>query len=337
MLDEPAGAAGAGERERLARALKALRAQGRTVLLFTREPRAVLDLTDRVSVLRAGRSVAQRETAATNLGELLELMAGQKIMPQPPQSPPRPQQPVLEVLHLEVRERDGEIRVRDASFTVRAGEIVALQAADRRSRQALVEAILGVRPAVRGEVRIKGRRVRDALRARTLGLAYLPEEPRSAVVGSLRAWEQIPLGYQWRPEYRRLGLLRRRLLWTLCARWMEAFALESRDPEVRADELSLSDVWKLVWARELGHEPELLLVVGAARAMGGEDALWMRARLRALRDSAKAVLLVSERLDELRPLCDRMLLMEDGRVLEPAEGEGELPGKVMADPGAEGR
>ena len=339
VLDEPAGAAGAGERQRLARALEILRAQGRTVLVFTREPRAVLDLADRVSVMRSGRVVARRETAFTGAKELLELMAGRRIARQVSTGPARPQQPVLEVVHLEVRDGRGRVQARDVGFTVRAGEIVGVVIADDRGRRALVEAICGVRPAVRGEVRIKGRRVRDALRARTLGLAYLPEERRGAVVGSLRLWEHVLLGYQWRPEYRRLGLLRRRFLRALCARWMETFALESRDPDARVEDLCEADVQKLVWARELGHEPELLLVVRSSRDMGGAEAEWMHHRLRALRDAGRAILVVSQVLDEVRRLCDRILVMADGRITEAAGGAAlaESSGDMTADPASHRR
>jgi ABC-type uncharacterized transport system ATPase subunit len=334
VLDEPTGALTPQEAEHLFRILRNLRDQGRTVVLITHKLREIMAVTDNVSVMRRGEMVAQRRTATTSTEELAELMVGRKVLLRVDKGPARPGAPVLEVDHLVVRDGAGVTRVKGISFTVRAGEIVGIAGVAGNGQSELLEALAGIRPIAGGRISIKGRQVGAVAHARTHGLGHVPEDRlRMGLVPEFAAYENAILGYQLDPEYTQHGFLDKGGIIGTCLRWMRGYDVRPGDALLKARSFSGGNQQKLVLARELEHDPDLLLVGQPTRGVDIGAIEFIHKRLIAMRDAGKAVLLVSVELDELMSLSDRILVMFDGTItgeLDGAEADERRIGLLMA-------
>lgn len=339
ILDEPTGVLTPQEADELFRILAALRAQGRTVLLITHKLREIMAATDRVSVMRGGRMVAHRRTAETSRQELAELMVGRRVQLRPDKAPARPGRPVLEVRDLEVKDDRGVPRVKGVSFAVRAGEIVGVAGVAGNGQTELLEAIAAIRRPHGGEIRLAGRPLDRVAGGRPRGVGHVPEDRlRMGLAASFAAAENAILGYHRRQDYSSNGLMRRRHIVRTCADWLERYDIRPRSPGLPAIAFSGGNQQKLVVAREFEHDPDLLLVGQPTRGVDIGAIEFIHARLVAMRDAGKAVLLVSVELDEILALADRILVMFDGRIVGEVAGEAadeRRIGLLMAGVGVE--
>ena len=321
ILDEPTGVLTPQEADDLFRILRNLKAQGRCVVLITHKLREIMAVTDNVSVMRRGEMVAHRRTSATSREELAELMVGRKVLLQVEKGPSRPREPVLEVHHLEVRDGQGIARVKDVTFNVRAGEIVGIAGVAGNGQTELLDALAGIRQPTRGEITVRGARVGDPAQARAQRLAHVPEDRiRVGLVSGFTAYENAILGYHVEPAYCTGGFLRRGRIVAMCRRWMSGYDVRPQEPTLIATSFSGGNQQKLVLAREMEHDPDLLLVGQPTRGVDIGAIEFIHRRLIAMRDAGKAVLLVSVELDEILSLADRILVMFDGIIT------GELKG-----------
>ncbi len=321
ILDEPTGTLMPQEADHLFRILRRLRAQGKTVILITHKLREIMAATDRVSVMRGGRMVAHRDTAATTVAELAELMVGRRVLLQVEKGPARPGPELLAVERLSVRDERGASRVRDVSFNVRAGEIVGIAGVAGNGQGELLEALAGLHPAAGGRILLAGEPVSSGgPHRRRRGLAHVPEDRRRmGLVLPFEARESAILGYHDDVRYRRAGLLD----WDAVSRDTEAkmisFDVRPADPRRITAAFSGGNQQKLVLAREIERDPLVLLVGQPTRGVDIGAIEFIHRRLVAMRDAGKAILLVSSELDEIMGLSDRILVMFGGVVA------GELP------------
>ncbi len=322
ILDEPTGVLTPQEADDLFRVLRALRDQGRTVLLITHKLREVMAITDRVSVMRAGQMVAHRETAATSAAELGELMIGRRLATAAPRPASRPGPAVLEARGLVVRDAAGADRVRGVDLVLRGGEIVGIAGVAGNGQGELLEALAGMRHPSAGEIRLAGRAVFpgrgfNPAALRRQGVAHVPEDRlRSGLLRQASAADSAILGYQGDPAHRgRLGLLSPRKIAAHGRRMMQEYDVRPGDPALRSALLSGGNQQKLILAREIERGPSVLLVGQPTRGVdiGGIDAIHQR--LLACRAAGQAILLVSVELEEILALADRILVMFDGRIM----------------------
>ena len=340
ILDEPTGTLTPQEAEHLFRILRRLRAQGKTVILITHKLREIMAVTDRVSVMRQGRMVAHRDTAATTIAELAELMVGRRVLLDVEKEPVQPGRDLLAVEHLQVRDDRGAERVRGVSFTVRAGEIVGIAGVAGNGQSELLEALAGLRPVAGGRILVAGKPVGSGGPARRRrGLAHVPEDRRRmGLVMPFEARESAILGYHDDVRYRHATAL---LDWTEVSRDtaanMRSFDVRPADPRQVTAAFSGGNQQKLVLAREIERDPLVLLVGQPTRGVDIGAIEFIHRRLVAMRDAGKAILLVSSELDEVMGLSDRILVMFGGAVV------GEFPagratereiGLLMAGAGA---
>ena len=341
ILDEPTGALTPQEADHLFRILRRLAAQGRTVILITHKLREIMAVTDRVSVMRQGRMVAHRDTAGTTIPELAELMVGRRVLLRVEKGPARPGRALLSVERLSVHDPRGAARVREVSFTVRAGEIVGIAGVAGNGQSELLEALAGLRPASGGRILLAGepvgsgeprgrRRARAGRRVagepadadgprgpglRRRGLAHVPEDRRRmGLVMPFEARESAILGYHDDPGYRRAGLLDWAAVSRDTAAKMDAFDVRPAEPRRITAAFSGGNQQKLVLAREIERDPLVLLVGQPTRGVDVGAIEFIHRRLVAMRDAGKAILLVSAELDEIMGLSDRILVMYGGAI-----------------------
>ena len=339
ILDEPTGVLAPGEADDLFRVLRALRDQGRTVLLITHKLREVMAVTDRVSVMRAGQVVAHRDTRDTGVAELSELMIGRRLPAPPPRPAPRPDShpgpALLEARALRVRDDQGVERVRGLDLSLRGGEIVGIAGVAGNGQGELLEALSAMRAPSGGEIRLGGRAVFPGRHfhpaaLRRLGLAHVPEDRlRHGLLRRASAAATAILGYQADPGLRgRLGLLSPAAVAAHGGRLMAEYDVRPRQPGLRSSLLSGGNQQKLVLGREIGRDPSVLLVGQPTRGVdvGGIDAI--HRRLLACRAAGKAVLVVSVELDEVLALADRILVMSAGRVVGEVSAAEATQGRL---------
>ena len=335
ILDEPTGVLTPQEVDDLFRVLRALRDQGRTVLVITHKLHEVMAITDRVSVMRGGRMIAHRVTAATSPAELGELMIGRHLPPpmRPAAETPGPVR--LSARDLRVRDDAGVLRVKGISLTVRGGEVVGIAGVAGNGQSELLEALAGMRLPEAGEIRVDGRSVPNGATARrAAGMAHVPEDRlRTGLLRRDSAAGTAVLGYQRDRAYRnRLGFLSPSRIRAHAARLMRDYDVRPPDPALRSGLFSGGNQQKLILAREIERAPGVLLIGQPTRGVDIGGIAAIHARILACRASGQAVLLVSVELDEILALSDRVLVMSDGIVtgeLAAAEATVERLGPMM--------
>ena len=344
ILDEPTGVLTPQEADELFRILAALKQQGRTMILITHKLREIMAVTDRVTVMRRGEVIAHVDTAATSQEHLAELMVGRTVLLRVEKSPATPGELMLQGDHLDYTDAAGVRRVRDVSLSVRRGEIVGIAGVAGNGQSELMALLAGIERPDSGTVTVNGRPVcdardaADARRMRHAGLGHVPEDrQRMGLVGSFAANESSILGYHDDPAYNGTILMHRRDIIASSRRQMNEFDVRPPDPLLRSSAFSGGNQQKIIVARELDRDPDVLLIGQPTRGLDIGAIEFIHRRLLLLRDRGMAILLVSVELDEIIALSDRVLVMFDGAVageVTGAEATEQTIGPLMAGVGA---
>ena len=338
VLDEPTAVLTPAEADQLFEMLRVLKSQNKTILFITHKLREIMSLTDRVSVMRRGAMVATFETAQTSPPELADAMVGRKVILKIDKSPAHPGKVVLEARNLVVSDDRGVVRVHDVSFALREGEILGVAGVAGNGQSELLEALAGIRPPASGEILVDGRLLRssehDPRAVRRLGVGHVPEDrQRVGLIMSFEACESAMLGFHDQPAFGRGILFDRRAIVADAARIMEAFDVRPRAPLLRTANFSGGNQQKIVLAREIDHDPRIMLVGQPTRGVDIGAIEFIHKRIVAERDAGKAILLVSVELDEIFALSDRIIVLCGGRVTgerRPEETNPQDLGLLMA-------
>ena len=338
ILDEPTGVLTPAEADHLFRILEQLRDQGKTILLITHKLREIMAITDEVSVMRRGEMVGTVQTAETSVEKLAELMVGRHVLLRVEKGEPNPGREVLKVENLTVTDKRGVDLVKDVSFSVRAGEIVGIAGVSGNGQSELMEAIAGMIKARSGRVLLNDEPIgvtqkADALELRHRGMAHVPEDRhRTGLVTKFPATENMILGYQDDEKYGKGLFLDLGAILSETKAHMEEFDVRPPDPSLKAANFSGGNQQKLVLAREMERNPDILLVGQPTRGVDIGAIEFIHKRLIEMRDAGKAILLVSVELDEIRSLSDRILVMFAGGVVgeRPAGTSEQELGLMMA-------
>jgi len=327
ILDEPTAVLTPQETDRLFRILKALKAQGTTVILISHKLKEIMAATDLVFVMRAGKVVAMRETPNTTREELAELMVGRKVHWQIERVKASPGAAALTVEHLSLA-AGGVPLLDDVGFTLHEGEIVGIAGGSGNGQGELLEILSGILKPTGGLIRIGGREITprhpaDASEMRTLGLAHVPEDRlKYAMAGQFTAAETGMLGRQRVLPFKGPnGLIDRAAIARHCGDLMERFDVRPRRIEQLAAHFSGGNQQKLVIAREIACAPKVLLAGQPTRGVDIGAIAFIHRQLMALRDGGCAILLVSCELDEIMGLSDRILVMYGGKIVGEVAGE----------------
>ena len=327
ILDEPTGVLTPQEVDHLFRILAALREQGKTIILITHKLREIMALTDEVTVMRGGEVITQVKTAETTREDLAAMMVGRTVLLRVAKGDAHPGEALLEVESLSVVDRTGITRVKDVSFSMRAGEILGIAGVAGNGQSELLEALAGIFPIQSGHIRIKGEEISSrtaeaSRKLRAAGVAHVPEDrQRMGLVTSFEANESGILGYHRNEKYNGRVLMDYRATIADVGRQMEEYDVRPPLPRLRTGAFSGGNQQKIVLGREMDRDPDILLVGQPTRGVDIGAIEFIHRRLVEMRDHGKAVLLVSVELDEIMSLSDRILVMFNG----------EIVGEVVAD------
>ncbi|MEO0938153.1 MAG: ABC transporter ATP-binding protein [Pseudomonadota bacterium] len=339
ILDEPTGVLTPAEADQLFRILDRLRSEGKTIILITHKLREIMEATDTVSVMRRGEMTATVKTSETSPEELAELMVGRKVLLRVDKSPAKPGDVVLDVEDLRVVDAQGVARLKGIDLQVRAGEILGIAGVAGNGQSELLEVLGGYMEAT-GTVRVNGQdlgltgRSATGRTRRARGIAHVPEDrQREGLIMDFAAWENTAFGYHRDDAYTSGILSNNAAIKTDTQAKMDRFDVRPPNPRLAAKNFSGGNQQKIVLAREIERNPDLLLVGQPTRGVDIGAIEFIHQQIVALRDAGKAILLVSVELEEILGLSDRVAVMFDGQIMgvrdASATDEKEL-GLMMA-------
>ncbi len=339
ILDEPTGVLTPAEADQLFRILDRLKAEGKTIILITHKLREIMDATDTVSVMRRGQMTATVKTSETNPEKLAELMVGRKVLLEIDKAPANPGRKVLEVENLQVIDDAGVERVKGISLEIAAGEILGIAGVAGNGQTELLEVLGGITIGT-GTVRMNGEeidisgRASDARTRRKRGIAHVPEDrQREGLIMDFFAWENACFGYHDDPDYNKGLLTDNDAIRGDTERKIEKFDIRPANCWQNAKNFSGGNQQKIVVAREIERDPDLLLVGQPTRGVDIGAIEFIHKQIVALRDAGRAVLLVSVELDEILSLSDRIAVMFDGKIMgerRPEDTDERELGLLMA-------
>jgi simple sugar transport system ATP-binding protein len=328
ILDEPTAVLTPQEAGELFAILDNLKQEGMSIVFISHKLNEVLEIADRITVLRRGKKIdTVRRAGATEAG-LARMMVGREVLLQVEKSAAQPGDVILDVKDLHVRDDRGIEKVRGVSLQVRAGEIVGIAGVDGNGQTELVEALTGLRRPSSGTVAVAGKQVDHHVGARAMldaGVGHIPEDrQRRGLVLEFTLAENIALhDYCYPPDSNRGWLYPRRLI-ARARRIIEEFDVRGGGPLTKAGALSGGNQQKLVVAREVARDPRVLVAAQPTRGLDVGAIEYVHRRLVEERDRGRAILLVSLELDEVLSLADRVLVMFGGEIVgEHAAGVSE--------------
>ncbi|MFM9842224.1 MAG: ABC transporter ATP-binding protein [Dongiaceae bacterium] len=322
VLDEPTAVLTDQEAESLLAAVRNIAAAGRSVILITHKLREVVGHSDRVTVMRRGRTVAAgHPTAAFDAVSLARLMVGQEFETARPVAATAVGSARLIIAGLSVRRDDGAAGIEDVSLSVRGGEILGIAGVGGNGQQQLADALAGIAPIRSGALTIDGEDVTavSVARRRDLGLRIIPaDRTASGVVGDLSVAENLALTRVRTGRYGRIWLQRGRMRED-AGRAIDEYAIAGAAPDRPMRLLSGGNAQKLLLARELDAGAAILLAHSPARGLDVKATAFVQAAIRRAVAAGAACLLISEDLEEILALSDRIAVMSRGRIV------GECP------------
>jgi len=336
ILDEPTAVLTPQEAADLATTLRQMADEGKAVIFITHKLDEVMAFADRVTVLRAGRVVATLPTRETTKAELARLMVGREVLFHLSKKPRRPGRVALEVEDLEALNDKGLPALRGVSFTIREGEILGIAGVAGNGQRELAEVVTGLRPATRGHVRVYGQEItnRSPRQAIEAGISHIPGDRLGmGLVPNLPVSDNLAMKAYRRPPLARGPILDQRALYRFARRLIEAFRIVTPGPETPVKLLSGGNQQRAVLAREITAGRGILIAVHPTRGLDVGATESVRRTLLEQRDQGAAILLISEDLDELLQLADRIAVLFEGRMMGivPAEeADTERLGLMMA-------
>jgi general nucleoside transport system ATP-binding protein len=318
ILDEPTAVLTPQEAEELFEIVRSLTAQGTSVIFISHKLKEVLEIADRVSVLRRGKLIdTVRREGATEEG-LARMMVGREVLLRVDKKPAQPAETLLRVDDLHVLDDRDLDAVKGVSFEVRAGEIVGLAGVDANGQSELIDALTGLRHAASGRIEVAGEDVtnRSAREALDSGEGHIPEDrQRRGLVLEFSLAENIALHDYRHEPYSRFGWLYPGRMVDRAKTLLKEFDVRGGGPQTPGAALSGGNQQKVVLAREIARDPKVLIAAQPTRGLDVGAIEFVHRRLVEERDEGKAVLLVSLELDEILSLSDRILVIYEGRIV----------------------
>jgi simple sugar transport system ATP-binding protein len=330
VLDEPTAVLTAQESQDLFKVLRTLAADGTSIVFISHKLNEVLDVADRVTVLRRGKKIDTVPTEGATERSLATLMVGREVLLRVEKTERAPGEPLLQVEDLHVSDDRGLAAVRGLSLEVRAGEIVGLAGVDANGQSELIEAITGLRHVDSGRVIIDGK---DATGhpAREMidhGLGHIAEDRhRRGLVLQFDLAENICLHEYRKPAMTRWGWLSPRRMADRARALLSEFDVRGGDQDTLASSLSGGNQQKVVIAREIGADPKVLVAAQPTRGLDVGAIEFVHRRLVEERDAGRAILLISLELEEIRSMSDRALVIYEGEIvaeLDPSASEEDF-------------
>ena len=334
ILDEPTAVLTPQETDELLRNMKKLRDQGTAIVFITHKLREVREAADRITIIRRGKVVGTASPSASQ-EELANLMVGRPVSLDVEKSAPKLGDVLLKVENLNIHDHTGRSLVKNVSFDLRAGEVLAVAGVQGNGQSELAEAIVGLQEHVTGHISLDGKEitkssVRQALHA---GIGFVPESrEEDGLISSFSIEENLILDLHDLPPYAKGPVISQSVVAANAAKRVTEFDIRAQSPKDPASSLSGGNKQKVVLARELSRPVKLVVASQPTRGLDVGSIEFVHERIIAERDSGRGVLLFSTELDEVVALADRIAVMYRGEFIAivPADTSREELGLLMA-------
>lgn len=323
VLDEPSAVLTPAESEQLFKAIRKLTSEGRSVIFISHKLGEVLEVTDRVTVIRDGHVVGTVQTKEATTRELGRLMVGRTItMDRKTRPVAAEKQPVLVMENVSANDDRGLPALKNFSLTVNAGEIVGVAGVDGNGQRELAECIVGLRKRTEGTIRIQDRVVNRVMDDPSF-VGYIPEDRhRTGLVLDLTVAENLIMKDYAKPPFTRRGILRYKAIRSHARSQIKNYDIRTASSEVQARTLSGGNQQKIVVARELNEKPALVIASQATRGLDLGAVEGVHDTLLRERNRGAAVLFISTELTEVMSLSDRIIVLFRGQLMGEVDGEG---------------
>jgi simple sugar transport system ATP-binding protein len=324
ILDEPTAVLTPQEAGELFSIIRSLQADGKSIIFISHKLNEVLEIADRITVLRRGKVVETVPREGATEESLARAMVGREVLLRVEKTPAQPGEILLEVEDLHVIDDRGIEKVRGVSLSVRAGEIVGIAGVDGNGQTELIDALTGLQKLSSGSVTVAGQTfhsasARDMLDA---GVGHIPEDrQRRGLVLEFSIAENIALHDYAEPPDAKWGWLFPARLISRAAQLIREFDVRGGGPLTRAGGLSGGNQQKVVAAREISRDPKVLIAAQPTRGLDVGAIEYLHRRIVEERDNGRAVLLISLELDEILSLSDRILVLYEGKIAGEHTGE----------------
>jgi ABC-type uncharacterized transport system ATPase subunit len=336
ILDEPTAVLTPQEVDDLFQVLRNLKEHGNSIIFITHKLREVLALADRITVLRLGKVIGTTEPSKTNSAELARMMVGRSVILSVEKAPAKPQEVVLKVENLVVRDERHNIAVNDVSFEVRAGEVLGIAGVQGNGQTELVQALTGLRRVESGRVTILGHDTTHATPRQLfeLDVAHVPEDrQQDGLVLNFPVEDNLVLNEYYRPPFAKGIVMNFEAIERAAAERVQEFDVRTPSIFVKTANLSGGNQQKVIVAREFSGPIKLLIASQPTRGLDVGSIEYIHKRIIEKRDEGTAVLLVSNELDEIMSLSDRIAVMFKGKIIDTVNAEEttkEALGLLMA-------
>jgi ABC-type uncharacterized transport system ATPase subunit len=324
ILDEPTAVLTPQEARELFEITRSLQAEGKSIIFISHKLNEVLEIADRITVLRQGKRVDTVPRAGATPEGLARLMVGREVVLRVEKPPAEPGDVLLDVKDLTVLDERG------ASFQVRAGEIVGIAGVDGNGQTELIDALTGLRRPSGGQILSRGKDMTSASARECLdlGVGHIPEDRQlRGLVLDLTLAENLALHDFRKEPSSKWGWLYPKRLIERAGRLLKEFDVRGGRPQTAASALSGGNQQKVVVAREVSRNPRILVAAQPTRGLDVGAIEFVHRRLVKERDEGRAILLVSFELEEIQSLSDRILVIYEGRIVgeyAPGVSEEEL-------------
>lgn len=336
IFDEPTAVLTPQEADELFKIMRSLTEQGKSIIFITHKLREVLDVADRITVIRRGKVIGTTTPQEADQAKLAEMMVGREVSLELERSPLNAGDPVLSVKDLVVADDRNQIAVDGVSFKVKAGEILGVAGVQGNGQTELVEAVTGLRDALEGSIELLGEDITHAAvrRITESGVAHVPEDrQRDGLILSFPVVENLALQTYYMPPNAKGAVLQEEQMLQTAVEMIEEFDIRTPGPMTSVGSLSGGNQQKVIVAREFSRPIRLLVASQPTRGLDVGSIEYIHNRILEKRDNGCAVLLVSPELDEVLQLSDRIAVMYRGKilaVLDSAEARKERVGLLMA-------
>lgn len=336
IFDEPTAVLTPQEIQELIQIMKALVHEGKSIILITHKLKEIMEVCDRVTVIRRGKGIGTLNVSETNPNELASLMVGREVQFKTEKQPSKVGKPVLEIENLVVKDSRGITAVDHLNLTVHTGEIVGIAGVDGNGQTELIEAITGLIKSESGSIRLNGKEIRN-LTPRQItetGVGHIPQDRhKHGLVLDFSIGENMVLQTYYKEPYSKRGVLNFKAIYDKARQLIQEFDVRTPDEYTKARALSGGNQQKAIIGREVDRDPDLLIAAQPTRGLDVGAIEFIHKRLIEQRDKGKAVLLVSFELDEIMNISDRIAVIYEGKIVaivDPKETTEQELGLLMA-------
>ncbi len=330
ILDEPTAVLTPQEADEMFKILRSLVEQGKSIIFITHKLREVLEIADRITVIRRGKVIGTTTVAEADQNTLAEMMVGREVQLSLDKGPAKPGDTVLEVTNLMVLDERKQLAVDGVSFQVRAGEVLGVAGVQGNGQTELVEALTGMRKPLSGSIRLLGQEISQATprKITEMGVAHVPEDrQQDGLVLSFPISDNLVLNTYYQEPYARGAVLQEKPILENAQRLIKEFDIRTPSALTNAGSLSGGNQQKVIVAREFSRPIKLLVASQPTRGLDVGSVEYIHRRILEKRDSGCAVVLVSSELDEIMELSDRIVVMYRGQIV------GEVPAEKATKEG----